>query len=69
MFGAINKQQFESLELVEASSEVLKGFQSLASPLDTQIRFNIVESRNLTNQRDSLLPKLVSGEIGVRDAT
>lgn len=36
-----------------------------AAPIDTQIRNNEVESRALVTLRDTLLPKLMSGEIDV----
>ncbi len=65
VFGAINKRQFESLLSVQPPCEAIREFESLVSPLDSHIRSNVVESRNLTYQRDTLLPKLVSGEVQV----
>ena len=43
-------------------------FEALAGPLDGRIRSSTTESRTLAALRDALLPKLMSGEVRVRDA-
>ncbi len=43
----------------------LERFESLASPLINVIESNLRESNSLAALRDSLLPKLLSGEIDV----
>ena len=43
-------------------------FDSIAKPLFAKIESNENESRTLTKIRDTLLPKLLSGEIRVGDA-
>ena len=43
-------------------------FDSIAKPLFAKIESNENESRTLTKIRDTLLPKLLSGEIRVDDA-
>ena len=63
VFGAINKRQFESLLSVQPPCEATRQFESLVSPLDSHIRSNVAESRNLTYQRDTLLPKLMAGKL------
>ena len=68
VFGAINKKQFEALETVEPDAAVLKAFDELAGPIDQKVRTNETECRTLTRTRDLLLPKLMSGEIRVREA-
>ena len=42
-------------------------FEELVSPLGEQMDFNIEQSRTLATLRDSLLPKLLSGELSVAD--
>ena len=68
VFGAINKKQFEALSVVEPTSEVVSLFESLVGPLDERIRKNVSENRTLTQTRELLLPKLMSGEIRLREA-
>jgi len=50
------------------STEVAAAFCALVDPLLARIRTNIFESRTLAETRDYLLPKLMSGEIRVRNA-
>ena len=68
VFGAINKKQFEALSVVEPTSEVVSLFERQVGPLDERIRKNVSENRTLTQTRELLLPKLMSGEIRVREA-
>lgn len=68
VFGSINKVQFEALPITRPSSKLVDKFEALAFPLDERIKSNLHESRTLAATRDLLLPKLMSGEIRVRDA-
>ena len=68
VFGAINRRQFEALEMLEPWAELIKAFDAHTGPVDIRIRDNTSESRTLTALRDALLPKLISGEIRIRDA-
>ena len=54
-----------SYELILPSEDELAEFQSLVSPMYAQIRINAIENDKLKRLRDSLLPKLMSGEIDV----
>ena len=67
VFGAINKGQFQALRMIEADPKVVDAFDLLAGPLDDRVRFSVSESRTLAALRDTLLPKLISGEIRVSD--
>ena len=68
VFGAINRRQFEALEMLEPRAELIKAFDAHTGPVDIRIRDNTSESRTLTALRDALLPKLISGEVRLRDA-
>lgn len=54
-----------SYELILPSEDELAEFQSLVSPMYAQIRINAIENDRLKRLRNSLLPKLMSGEIDV----
>ena len=54
-----------SYELILPSEDDLAEFHSLVSPMYAQIRINAIENDTLKRLRDSLLPKLMSGEIDV----
>jgi len=49
------------------SEQVAHAFQSTVQPLIDRVGVNIHESHTLTQIRDLLLPKLISGEIRLLD--
>ncbi|WP_228391349.1 restriction endonuclease subunit S [Komagataeibacter medellinensis] len=51
-----------------SSNQIWKAFDRACNPLFEKIIINGVESRTLAQLRDLLLPKLMSGEISIRDA-
>lgn len=67
VFGAINKKQFETLPTVDPGPAVIQAFEEIVSALDSRIESNERESRTLAHTRDLLLPRLMSGEIRIRD--
>ena len=68
VFGSINKRDFQTLSQLSPPNEIIEVFERLVYPLDQSIENNENESRTLTQTRDTLLPKLLSGEIRVDDA-
>ncbi len=68
VFGAINKAQFEALEIISPGAVLIAAFEALVGPMDDRIRANEAESQTLTQTRDLLLPKLMSGQIRVKEA-
>ena len=48
-------------------AETWNEFSALVSPLFAQVEFNRKETLALVAQRDTLLPRLVSGEVGVEN--
>ena len=54
-----------AIEVVIPSDEYLEKFENIVSPMFKQIKQCIIENENLASIRDTLLPKLMSGEIGV----
>lgn len=66
VFGSINKKQFEKLGVLE--SKVENVFEKRVDPIFKKIITNEAESYTLAQLRDLLLPKLMSGEISIRNA-
>ena len=60
-----DKQQIMTYPVLLPSEEELAGFNTIASPLLEQIYSNRAENKRLSILRDTLLPKLMSGEINV----
>ena len=54
-----------AFELVLPNAEEIAEYQSIVSPMLEQIKCNAIENDRLKRLRDSLLPKLMSGEIDV----
>ena len=65
VFGAINKTGFQTLSQVRPSDGIIEAFERLVYPMDQSIENNENQSRTLSQIRDALLPKLLSGEIRV----
>lgn len=61
----IYPQHIAAMPITEISSEDIKNFNNSVSPLFSMIGANIAESRTLASLRDSLLPRLMSGELDV----
>lgn len=68
VFGAINKEGFRSIKCTVPPIVLVERFEALCKPLDDRIERNERESRTLAALRDALLPKLIRGEIQVKDA-
>ena len=63
----LNKTQFGKIQVMIPSKRVLQDFDSLCRPLFDTILSNQKENINLSELRDALLPKLMSGELDVSD--
>ena len=67
VFDAITTRDFESEILMKLSDEDAQGFLDVAEPIYQAVLSNSIENLRLAALRDSLLPKLMSGEIDVFD--
>ena len=62
-FAEISKQNFRPIPVVLPPKELVAAFTAKVTPLYAQITANLHQSRTLATLRDTLLPKLLSGEI------
>ncbi|MBQ9883899.1 MAG: restriction endonuclease subunit S, partial [Bacteroidaceae bacterium] len=67
VFGSINKKALEELPIIIPTIANMNAFNSICSIIDDQIKTIDMESRRLAELRDSLLPRLMSGELKVND--
>jgi type I restriction enzyme S subunit len=58
-----------ALEIVLPSNESLASFEKAVSPMFLQMQASNAESAHLAELRDTLLPRLMSGELSVADLT
>jgi type I restriction enzyme S subunit len=66
-FAEISKQNFRPIGVLLPPMEVMAAFTAKVAPLYAQITANLHISRTLASLRDSLLPKLISGEMKIAD--
>jgi type I restriction enzyme S subunit len=64
----LNKNEFSKLQVIRPSQAVMWKFHQIVEPFFSHILSNELENIKLADIRDSLLPKLLSGEIRVKDA-
>jgi type I restriction enzyme S subunit len=64
----INQTGVRSLALLLPPDQVVREFDQLVKPLVDNIFMNSHESRTLAALRDALLPKLIRGEMRVKNA-
>ena len=65
VFDAITTRDFESEIIMKLSDDDAKDFLDVAEPIYQAVLSNSIENLRLAALRDSLLPKLMSGEIDV----
>ncbi|QUI68355.1 restriction endonuclease subunit S [Pseudoalteromonas sp. M8] len=62
----LNKSSFESLSVIRPTDDILKSFSKLTENQIEKILVNSKQNKQLENIRDSLLPKLISGEVPLK---
>ena len=67
VFDAITTRDFDSEIIMKLSDDDAGAFLDVAEPIYQAILSNSIENLRLAALRDSLLPKLISGEIDVSD--
>jgi len=67
VFDAITTRDFASETIRKLSDHDTTAFLAAAEPIFKMIRSNAIENQRLVAIRDTLLPKLMSGEIDVSD--
>ncbi len=65
VFGCINKTDFETLDILIPPVAAVNKFQAEVQPIDDKVILNSAQIRTLSALRDTLLPKLMSGEVRV----
>jgi len=68
-FAEISKQSFRPIKMLLPSEKLVSMFTKKVAPLYEQITANLRQSRTLAELRDTLLPKLLGGELRVADVS
>ncbi len=67
VFGSINRKTLKEFPVFLTNDDVIDLLESRLKPIDAMIRQNDDETRALERLRNTLLPKLMSGEIDVSE--
>jgi len=67
ILDALNVRNIPKLRFACSSGAVLQRFEQVARPLRARMEQNLLESHTLAALRDTLLPKLISGELRAKD--
>lgn len=68
VFSTITRQTFDSISIAAPPEKLLQQFEQSVSTWFEKILSNVQQSHTLMDLRDALLPKLISGELRVKDA-
>lgn len=68
VFGSINQKDFKNLIQLKSPEVLISEFEINAGALDSKIELNSLNIITLAKLRDTLLPKLMSGELRIADA-
>lgn len=67
-FMEISKRAFRPIPALVPSAEILGAFVDLAGPLFDRVAENAQQAQTLTDLRDTLLPRLISGQLRLPEA-
>lgn len=65
VFGSINKKTLSAIQILLPSDGIVEQFNNIASSFDNRIRSLSDENSHLSLLRDTLLPRLMSGELEI----
>ncbi|WP_419610634.1 restriction endonuclease subunit S, partial [Thiolapillus sp.] len=65
VFDTITRATFKEISIVLPNTEIIRMYESLVLPLMERIKVLLYESNTLAELRDTLLPRLISGNIRV----
>jgi type I restriction enzyme S subunit len=66
VFGSISKSDFEQLPINIPTIDFIERFEETARPINNKVITNCSQIKSLEKLRDTLLPKLMSGEVRVK---
>lgn len=67
-YPAVTGKVFEEAKILHPTKNKVNEYDALCRPFFIQYSMNTLENQTLTNLRDTLLPKLISGEVRVKEA-
>lgn len=69
VFSSINQNELKKFSFVAPPQALIEAFHKLVDPIDQKVQVLSGEIKSLSELRDTLLPKLLSGEIELAETT
>lgn len=66
VFGSISKSDFDALEIIIPPFELIMAYEKDAKPINDKVIANCAQIQTLEKLRDTLLPKLMNGEVRIK---
>ena len=63
VFDTITRETLRNCKVTFMGTELAKQYECVVAPMINAMGIRSIETKNLTNLRDTLLPKLIEGEI------
>lgn len=67
VYSSVNKVEIENLKFITPSKTIIDSFNEIIIDIDNKYLNNYKENQTLTQLRDTLLPKLISGEVRLKE--
>ncbi len=68
VFDTITQKTLASVSVVYPSEVQIESFESLVGPVMERIKQNLIQAQTLATLRDTLLPRLISGQLRLPEA-
>src|SRR5690606_38334615 len=68
VFDTITQETFAGVAVTYPAIEVIAEFEACVEPMMLRIRENLLKSQTLSSLRDTLLPRLISGQLRLPEA-
>lgn len=68
VFDTITRDTLDSISVIKTDNACIQAYETAAGSFLEKIKGNLIEANKLQRIRDYLLPKLISGELRIRDA-
>ena len=63
----VNTTSFSNIEIIIPNKIILNNYNKIANPIFEKVLDNYIQIQSLTRTRDTLLPKLMSGQVRVNN--
>jgi type I restriction enzyme S subunit len=69
VFDTITTETMKGVYVIYPNAETIHAFETVLSPVMNRIKTNLEQAQNLATLRDTLLPRLISGQLRLPEAT